>query len=89
MVENSAKLLTPEQVSEMLGVPVRTLYSWRFNKKGPKSLKVGRYLRYREDDVRRWLDELGSEAAAHYTRLTALRAPKNSMAKTGRSKRSK
>jgi predicted DNA-binding transcriptional regulator AlpA len=50
-------LATPEQVAEHLGVPVSTLYNWRYRKTGPKASKVGVHLRYRWDDVERWVDE--------------------------------
>lgn len=49
---------TPEEVADYLGVPVATLYAWRYqrNGKGPKSSKVGRHVRYRWADVEAWLD---------------------------------
>lgn len=45
------QLLTIEQVSEALQVPVETLYKWRARSFGPTSIKVGKYVRYREDAV--------------------------------------
>ena len=57
------KLWTVEELAEFVGVPVSTLYHWRVEGKGPKAFKVGRYLRYREDDIEHWLDGLGSEVA--------------------------
>lgn len=50
-------LATAEQVAEYLGVPMATLYQWRYRRTGPKALKVGRWLRYRWEDVERYLDE--------------------------------
>jgi excisionase family DNA binding protein len=50
-------LVTIEQVAEHLGVPVRTLYAWRYRREGPPALRVGRYLRYRWVDIDAWLDE--------------------------------
>lgn len=51
-------LATSEEVAEFLGVPVATLYAWRYRRKneGPKSSKVGKYVRYRWADVEAWLD---------------------------------
>jgi predicted DNA-binding transcriptional regulator AlpA len=47
----------PEELSEFLGdIPLDTLYYWRHRGEGPPALKVGRHLRYRPEDVRRWLD---------------------------------
>ncbi len=53
-----APLWTVEDVAAFLQVPVQTLYSWRSRRSGPPARKVGKYLRYRPDDVVRWLDEL-------------------------------
>lgn len=50
-------LLTLEEVSAMLRVPVGTLYRWRYVGAGPRSLKVGRHVRYRERDVELWLEK--------------------------------
>ncbi len=50
-------LMKVPQVAEYLGVPVQTLYDWRMRKRGPKAIKIGRHLRYRREDVERWLDE--------------------------------
>ena len=49
------KLLSAEEVSEYLGVPVATLYQWRHKGTGPQGLRVGRFLRYEPDAVREWL----------------------------------
>ncbi|MEU5668965.1 helix-turn-helix domain-containing protein [Micromonospora sp. NPDC047753] len=50
-------LATPEQVAEYLGVPIQTLYQWRHRSVGPRGSKVGRHVRYRWDDVEKWLDD--------------------------------
>ena len=53
---NEKKLLTPKQVSEMLGVSEQTLAIWRCQKRYPLAyVKVGRYVRYRQDDVSSFL----------------------------------
>ncbi len=49
------RLLTPLEVSEMLRIPVATLYRWRYVRKGPPALKLGRHLRYSEDVLLEWL----------------------------------
>jgi excisionase family DNA binding protein len=53
-----SQLLTIEQVAEQLQVPVDTLYYWRSKKAGPAALKVGKYLRWRQEDVDAWLATL-------------------------------
>jgi excisionase family DNA binding protein len=46
---------TPTEVATYLQVPVRTLYTWRYQRKGPRAHRVGRHLRYRWEDVESWL----------------------------------
>lgn len=53
---------TAEEVSDYLGVPVATLHQWRHKGTGPRASKVGRWLRYRWDDVEKWLDEQAKAA---------------------------
>ncbi|MFI5638284.1 helix-turn-helix transcriptional regulator [Streptomyces goshikiensis] len=48
---------TPEDVAEYLGVGVGTLYKWRYEKKGPAGVRVGKYLRYDWADVEAWWEE--------------------------------
>lgn len=46
------QLLKPKQVSDILGISVQTLAIWRCNNRYSLSyVKVGRYVRYRYDDV--------------------------------------
>ena len=51
------KLHTPDEVSESLGVPVKTLYAWRYRGLGPPAMKVGKRLRYSAQDVAEWLEK--------------------------------
>ena len=53
-VEASAKLMSPMDVSEMLGIPVHTLYRWRYEGHGPAGYRVGRHVRYRSEAVDAW-----------------------------------
>jgi excisionase family DNA binding protein len=50
-------MLTVEEVAELLRVPVATLHQWRHKGTGPRSYRVGRYVRYRRDDLEAWLEE--------------------------------
>ncbi|MEV5299652.1 helix-turn-helix transcriptional regulator [Amycolatopsis methanolica] len=56
------RLWSVEDVSAFLGVPVKTLYQWKWRGEGPPVRKVGRHLRYDPAKLRAWLDE--QEAAA-------------------------
>jgi excisionase family DNA binding protein len=51
-------LWTTQDVAAYLGVPVKTLYKWRTEKYGPKGRRVGRFIRYRPEDVEAWLDSI-------------------------------
>nr|WP_245865790.1 helix-turn-helix domain-containing protein [Prauserella marina] len=50
------RLWTVEDVSDYLGVPVKTLYQWKWRGEGPPVRKIGRHLRYDPDAVMRWVD---------------------------------
>jgi DNA-binding transcriptional MerR regulator len=58
-----APLWTVQDVADYLQVPVHTLYSWRMQGYGPRARKIGKYLRYRAEDVVAWLDQLDDGAA--------------------------
>jgi excisionase family DNA binding protein len=60
----SERLLSPKEVAEYLGVPVVTLYAWRHRGAGPTASRVGRHLRYRREDVERWLERQAQRDAA-------------------------
>ena len=55
-------LLTPTEVSELLGVPIGTLKMWRYRRTGPRWLKLGRHIRYRSADISDWLDRVAVTA---------------------------
>lgn len=58
------QLLTPEEVSQMLGgVPPATLKRWRTQRTGPVVLHIGRHVRYRRSAVEAWLRMKDHEAA--------------------------
>lgn len=54
------RLLTPSELAEILGVPVATLYAWRYQSKGPPAIRIGRHLRYPADGLRSWIKERGT-----------------------------
>ena len=49
-------LLTPAEVSLLLGAAEKTLANWRCERTGPPFLKVGRNVIYSRASVERWLD---------------------------------
>lgn len=50
------RLLTVEDLADYLGVPVATLYQWRYRREGPPGFRVGRHVRYRWSDVQDWIE---------------------------------
>jgi hypothetical protein len=50
------RLWTVHDVSAFLGVPVGTLYQWRYMRIGPPAYRVGRHIRYDPAAVRTWLN---------------------------------
>lgn len=48
--------MTTQEVADYLRIPIATLYGWRARGEGPKGFRVGKFVRFREADVRRWLD---------------------------------
>jgi predicted DNA-binding transcriptional regulator AlpA len=51
------KLLAPADVADILGVPINSLKMWRYRRTGPPWLKLGRHVRYRREELERWLDD--------------------------------
>ena len=45
-----------EALAEELGVPVRTIYSWRYHGRGPRAATFGKHLRFRRTDVDDWIE---------------------------------
>jgi predicted DNA-binding transcriptional regulator AlpA len=58
------RLLSTEEVADVLGRPPRTLRQWRYLGEGPRYLKVGAPVRYRAHDVEAWLKAQEQEPAA-------------------------
>ncbi|MFI6030213.1 helix-turn-helix transcriptional regulator [Amycolatopsis magusensis] len=57
-VSSIGRLWTVEDVSAYLGVPVKTLYQWKWRGEGPPVRKLGRHLRYDPVKVRAWVEGL-------------------------------
>jgi excisionase family DNA binding protein len=50
------RLLTVHDLAAYLGVPVTTLYQWRYRREGPRGFRVGRHIRYQWADVTEWIE---------------------------------
>ena len=60
-LEARDKLMSLTDVSEMLGIPVHTLYRWWYKGHGPDGYRVGRHVRYRREAVEAWLEQRADE----------------------------
>lgn len=56
-------LLSPQQLADYLGIPVKTVYTWRTNNVGPEGIKVGKHVRYRQSSVETWLNGQSDSAS--------------------------
>src|SRR3712207_6001266 len=50
-------LFRSQDVADYLGVPLTTLYQWRYLGTGPTAYRVGRHLRYEPTAVQAWLEQ--------------------------------
>ncbi|MDZ4723378.1 MAG: helix-turn-helix domain-containing protein [candidate division Zixibacteria bacterium] len=53
------KLLNPDEMAAMLGVRTSTIYQWTHRKFIP-FVKIGKLIRFRQSDVKDWLDKKSS-----------------------------
>ncbi len=49
------ELLSQKRVATELGISHRTLEKWRVVGGGPRFIRVGRLVRYRQEDVQDWM----------------------------------
>ena len=50
------ELLTTEQLADELDMTVPALAQWRYRGMGPRFIKEGRWIRYRQCDVDEWIE---------------------------------
>lgn len=64
MTEPLRTLLDIQDVSDVVGLPVATLYQQRHRRIGVGALaiRVGRHLRWRPEDIEAWLDAQSEKA---------------------------
>jgi excisionase family DNA binding protein len=56
-ISNLPKFLTTDQAAELLTVSASTLEVWRYRRTGPRFVKIGRSVRYRQSDVEAFIEE--------------------------------
>jgi len=59
------KLLTPEELAELLGIKLSTVYSWTHLQFIPH-IKVGRLVRFKESEVQKWLNKRSEKGRIDY-----------------------
>lgn len=63
-MDDTDKLLTPEQTADLLQISIHTLASWRkesvSNSPGLPWIKIGGQVRYRRPDVQAWIESLSN-----------------------------
>jgi excisionase family DNA binding protein len=63
-MERLDRLLTVQDLATYLGVPVATIYAWRYKHEGPLGFRVGRHVRFRLSDIEEWLNDQLEEVRA-------------------------
>jgi len=49
------KLLSPQELSDVLNISIETVYAWTSQKRIPY-IKMGRLVRFNVDEVNKWLE---------------------------------
>jgi len=55
-LRDAFKLVSPADLSALIGVDERTLAVWRVQRRGPDFVKLGRAVFYRRTDVNAWIE---------------------------------
>ena len=63
MPDKSLQALTEHEVAARLRLSVATLRAWRLKNKGPRFVRLGRAVRYPEEDVARFVEACRSDRA--------------------------
>ncbi len=58
------RLFSVQELAAYLGVPVATLYQWRYRREGPVGFRVGRHIRYRWGDIQVWIEHQVENSSA-------------------------
>jgi hypothetical protein len=54
--EKSIQVVADVKAAKLLDIGVQTLRNWRHMRKGPTYLKIGRSVRYRLDDLNKFME---------------------------------
>lgn len=56
MFTNEVKLFCEKEAADFLSISVKTLQQWRYLKKPPVYMKFGRNVRYKSDDLVKYIE---------------------------------
>ena len=57
--DEEIKILVPNEAADYLRISPETLRQWRHLGEGPRYLKMGRAVRYRQSDLDLWINAIG------------------------------
>lgn len=63
--ETSPRLMDEHEVALRFGLSVKTLRNWRVRGVGPRFLKIGRAVRYRESELTQFEDQQTFSSTSH------------------------
>jgi excisionase family DNA binding protein len=52
------KLLTKQQVADLLNISVKTIELWMINGTGPKPIRINKLVRFKESEVEAFIENL-------------------------------
>jgi len=61
--------LTPDELSDLLGLSVKTLANWRLDGRGPEFERFGNRIRYFKDAVQVWREKHRHASTQEYARV--------------------
>jgi excisionase family DNA binding protein len=64
----NTEFLSIQELADLFGIPIRTIYNWRNRGTGPRGYRIGRHVRYRRSDVEAWLEDQADEPRAVVSR---------------------
>lgn len=53
--EAPADWLSPQQLADWLGLPIKSVYRWNLHRTGPQPTRIGKHIRYSRKAIESWL----------------------------------
>lgn len=57
MIAEADRLLTRREAANVLSLSIKTLEAWALKGRGPKFVRMGTRVAYRQSDLNRWIEE--------------------------------